>query len=238
MSTVAVFLAMGGAGAVAATHLGRNTVGTQQLKASSVTGPKVKDGSLTGADVNAASLGKVPGAAHADSAGSADRATTAGHADSAGRADDATHAQSAARADAATTAANATHATTADSATVASSLTAPEPVHLLNTNDEPKSLNVQVDSPLGFYRDHEGIVHFQGRFNPLVDTTMYGATIINEIPPELRPAQNEEFFGVSANASARISVYTDGAVEILGAKLGELMSLDGITWRPSTEPQA
>ncbi len=91
----------------------RNTVGTPQLKASAVTGAKVKDGTLTGADVNVASLGKVPAAAHADSAGSADRASTAGradsasHADSAANADNATRAESAARADTATTATNA-----------------------------------------------------------------------------------------------------------------------------------
>jgi hypothetical protein len=55
MSTIAVFLIIGGATAFAATHLG-NSVGTKQLKKNAVTGAKVKDGSLTGADVAAGSL--------------------------------------------------------------------------------------------------------------------------------------------------------------------------------------
>lgn len=56
MSTIAVFLIIGGATAFAATHLGKNSVGTKQLKKNAVTGAKVKDGSLTGADVAAGSL--------------------------------------------------------------------------------------------------------------------------------------------------------------------------------------
>lgn len=233
MSTVAVFFALGGAGAMAATHLGKNTVGNSQLKASAVTGAKVKDGTLTGADVNVASLGKVPAAARADSAGSADRAATAGHADSAGRADSATRADSAARADTATTAADANHATTADSATIASSLTAPEPVHLLNTNGEPKTQNIETYAPVGYYFDHEGVVHLQGRFKSLVDTTMFGAIVVAELPPALWPAQIEEFFGVAGTEAAKVVVYPDGAVEFGGVAKTDIVSLDGITWRPS-----
>jgi hypothetical protein len=50
MSSIAVFLVLGGATAFAATQLGKNTVGTKQLKKNAVTGVKVKDGSLTAAD--------------------------------------------------------------------------------------------------------------------------------------------------------------------------------------------
>ncbi len=92
MSTIAVFLVLGGATAVAASKLGKNSVGTKQLKANSVTAAKLKknavtekkvksnaitagkikdgavstakiqDGAVTGAKVQAATLGTVPSA--------------------------------------------------------------------------------------------------------------------------------------------------------------------------------
>lgn len=86
MSSLAVFLILGGATAIAAKQLGRHTVGTKQLKANAVTtakikkeavttkkirknavnGSKVKDASLTGADINLSTLGTVPSATNAN----------------------------------------------------------------------------------------------------------------------------------------------------------------------------
>jgi hypothetical protein len=93
MSSIAVFLVLGGATAIAAGQLGKNTVGTKQLKKNAVTTAKVKNeaitgvkiqkGTITGANVNAASLGKVPSAANADHAASADKATSAVNAEKA-----------------------------------------------------------------------------------------------------------------------------------------------------------
>lgn len=94
MSTIAVFLVLGGATAFAAGQLGKNTVGSKQLKKNAVTAAKlkknavtgskiakdaitaekIKNGSVTGAKVDTASLGTVPKAA------SAATATTAGSA--------------------------------------------------------------------------------------------------------------------------------------------------------------
>jgi hypothetical protein len=94
MSSLAVFLVLGGATAVAASQLGKKTVGTKQLKSNAVTtakikknavtskkikanavdGSKVKDGSLTGADINASTLGTVPNAANAANASNATNA--------------------------------------------------------------------------------------------------------------------------------------------------------------------
>ena len=78
MSTVAVFLALGGATAIAAGQLGKNSVGARQLKARSVTtgkvannainGTKVANHSLSGDDINVAALGTVPQATNAASA--------------------------------------------------------------------------------------------------------------------------------------------------------------------------
>lgn len=87
MSSIAVFLVLGGATAFAASQLGKNSVGSKQLKKNAVTaakikknaitgakikngavtGGKVKDGSLTGTDINVATLGTVPSAASANS---------------------------------------------------------------------------------------------------------------------------------------------------------------------------
>ena len=67
VSTLCLFLLLGGGMAFAASHLGKNSVGSKQLKKSSVstakikanavTGAKVKDGSLAGVDIQDGSLG-------------------------------------------------------------------------------------------------------------------------------------------------------------------------------------
>lgn len=86
MSSIAVFLVLGGATAFAAGQLGKNSVGKKQLKAgavttaklkknavttakiknNAVTGAKVKNGSLSGAEIDAATLGTVPNSATTD----------------------------------------------------------------------------------------------------------------------------------------------------------------------------
>jgi hypothetical protein len=65
-SSLALFLVLGGATAIAAHHLGKRTVGSAQLKNNAVTrakirknaviGSKIADGSITGRDVNASSM--------------------------------------------------------------------------------------------------------------------------------------------------------------------------------------
>ncbi len=68
MSSIAVFLVLGGGAAYAAGHLGKNSVGAKQLKNNAVTTAKIKNGAVTGAKVNLGSLGKVPSASNADNA--------------------------------------------------------------------------------------------------------------------------------------------------------------------------
>jgi hypothetical protein len=74
VSCLALFVALGGS--AYAFHLGKNSVGSKQLKKNSVTtakikkqavtAVKVKNGTLTGKQINASTLGKVPNAANAD----------------------------------------------------------------------------------------------------------------------------------------------------------------------------
>jgi hypothetical protein len=56
MSSIAVFLLIGGGAAFAASQLPKNSVGTKQLKKNAVIGSKVKNGSLEAADFKAGQL--------------------------------------------------------------------------------------------------------------------------------------------------------------------------------------
>jgi hypothetical protein len=81
VATLALVVAVGGTSAFAASQLGKNSVGPKQLKKNSVTtakvkkeaitAAKVKKGSLTGAQINASTLGTVPTAGNANTAGTA-----------------------------------------------------------------------------------------------------------------------------------------------------------------------
>ncbi|HXV05419.1 MAG TPA: chitin-binding domain-containing protein [Solirubrobacterales bacterium] len=77
MSSIAVFLLVGGGAAFAATQLPKNSVGTKQIKKNAVTTPKIKNGAVTGAKLKLSTLGKVPSAASADHATNADQAANA-----------------------------------------------------------------------------------------------------------------------------------------------------------------
>jgi hypothetical protein len=68
VATLALFIALSGATAFAATQLAKNSVGPKQLRKNAVTTAKIKNGAITGAKINASSLGPVPSAASADNA--------------------------------------------------------------------------------------------------------------------------------------------------------------------------
>lgn len=97
MATIAVFVALGGAG-YAAVKLPKNSVGTKQIKNNAITGAKIKDGAVTGEKIATASLGTVPSATAAKTAESAKSAETAKSATTAISATSAKTAESAATA--------------------------------------------------------------------------------------------------------------------------------------------
>lgn len=82
MSTVAVFLALGGATALATGQIAKNSVGSRQIKSGAVTtgkiannainGAKVASHSLEGSDLDLGKLGSVPNADFAARSGNAD----------------------------------------------------------------------------------------------------------------------------------------------------------------------
>jgi hypothetical protein len=79
VATLALFIAIGGASAFAASQLGKNSVGPKQLKKNAVTtakvkkeaitAAKIKKGTLTGTQINASTLGTVPSAVRAQNLG-------------------------------------------------------------------------------------------------------------------------------------------------------------------------
>ncbi len=100
MSSLAVFLVLGGATAFAATKIGskdlkagavktskiaKDAVTMAKIRNNSINGSKVVDGSLTGSDVNVATLGTVPKASEAVSAQSAGKAGNAQNANTVNR---------------------------------------------------------------------------------------------------------------------------------------------------------
>jgi hypothetical protein len=198
MSTIAVFLVIGGASAFAASQLAKNSVGTKQLKKNSVTAAKIKKNAITtakikkdavtGAKVNEATLETVP------------------------------------------------------SATLANSLAPMEATHIVGNPGEPQFENGAHNlgstgpfslNPVGFYKDHDGIVHLQG----IAETGSGGPAFVFTLPPGFRPAagkgiifetlkENAFFvFGGSTNIEG-----FDLSGKILGGSESPVV-LDGVTFR-------
>ncbi len=115
VSTLVLFLVIAGGTAFAAAKLGKNTVGTKQLKNNAVTTAKIKNGAVTGAKVNVSSLGTVPSATNATNAKSAEAAKTATSAKTAETAKSADSAKTANSALTSTDSVNAVNAKNADS---------------------------------------------------------------------------------------------------------------------------
>ena len=100
ISSIALFVALGGVGYAAATgsidgreiknnsvasrDIKNNSIAGRDVKTSGLTGSDVRADSLTGSDINESGLGKVPAASQADSATTANTASSADTANSAG----------------------------------------------------------------------------------------------------------------------------------------------------------
>ncbi len=172
MATIAVFIAIGGS-AYAATQLKKNSVGTKQIKNQAVTAAKIKNGAITGAQVKNGSLTGTQ--INASTLGSVPSATTATHAVNAGSSTSATHA------DSATTAAT------------AEAITPPEAMNLVGEPGEPsfgpgwENFRACSETPVGFYKDREGVVHLQGI------AQNGGSTLIFALPTGYAPKAPEVF---------------------------------------------
>jgi hypothetical protein len=131
---------------------------------------------------------------------------------------------------------------TVPSASIASALTPLEATHIVGAPGEPSfengSTNFSVPgAPLnlvGFYKDHDGIVHLQG-----VAQVGKGASIVSifTLPPGFRPAAGKlAIFEQSLEDAAVVggsSTFLEG-IDLSGKVAGieeELANLDGITFR-------
>jgi hypothetical protein len=252
-STVCLFLLLAGGSAYAATQVGKDSVGTLQLKKNAVATGKIRDGAVTGPKIDMSSLGAVPSAIHANSADSAKTAETAIRAGSATQADTATRADSASKADSAVkadtateadlaatatkaeTATSASTATSADIATMAESLAAPEATHHVGTAGEPSfesgfGNKFVGGAPAGFFKDRACFVHLVGQVEGP------SANFAFTLPASYRPAQ-EVFAAIAAAGpkAANLQVLPNGVVIPAQAGGGAgAFGLDGVSFVAAT----
>ena len=202
---LALFVALGGS-AYAASHLGKNSVGTKQLtknavttakiKKEAVTAAKVKKGALTGTQINASTLGTVPSAQNAQVA------------------------------------------------QTANALPPPEAWHLVGAPGEPnffgswKNSAESTAQSVGFFKDHEGIVHLRGQAIGGAGENLFA------LPPGFRPASGKFVGGFQVGCSGTLSCNDGtGEVSISGSGVGAsegfvsvppgatTFTLNGITFR-------
>lgn len=177
VSSLCLFLLLGGGAAVAA-GIGKNSVGTKQLKKNSVTTVKVKNGAITEAKIAAGAVTETKIAKGAVTASKiADGSLTGAQID----------ASTLGTVPSAHTASTASAAKVADTAGIAKSLTASEPWHLVGAPGEPKFSESWFSSatsygPVAFYKDQTGIVHLKGPAASAVS----GQEIFR-LPPGFRP---------------------------------------------------
>jgi hypothetical protein len=215
VATLALFIALAGGTAFAATQiLPKNSVGTEQIRDSSITGAKIAPGAITGADVISDSLGNVPGATHA---ATADHAAQAAHANSADHADSAGTATSAADA-----------AALGGTPAGGYAKRALEAEHVVGKPGQPPFENGCENffpgdiSEVGFYRDPMGVVHLRGY---AVGCTEDDSIFI--LPVGFRPAEGEFFAVANGNeSSGLIEVTAEGEVALFGGTKAGLSNVE------------
>jgi hypothetical protein len=132
---------------------------------------------------------------------------------------------------------------TVPSANVANSLTPPEAVHFVGTPGEPPfesgAHNFPGSPPItfgsvGFYKDHEGIVHLQG----IAETGNISPTFVFTLPPGFRPAAGKTFVAEQVKEAAAYIFGGSQSFEgidlsgkVFGLETENPVVLDGITFR-------
>ncbi len=195
--------------------LGKNSVGSKQLKKNAVTAAKikkeavtsakVKKHTLTGKNINLAKLGTVPSATNATNAGTA------------------------------------------------SALTPPEAVHYVGTAGQPPFASKASNVPpglieeefgpsvklrsVGFYKDHEGIVHLEG-LAAVEEVSGTVAPVVFQLPQGFRPAANTALTFPNVEGGGVVAVVGSGVNYQGHDYSGDVVlteegigSLNGITFR-------
>jgi hypothetical protein len=136
------------------------------------------------------------------------------------------------------------HAVSADTA---SALSPPEAIHLVGAPGEPPFLSGSMNGsaiapglnlpPVGFYKDHEGVVHLEGIAKAGTTGGASGIATVFNLPPGFRPQGGLNIFA-GIEGSAAFIAGTNVAFETLSFNGGdvaapeeELVVLSGITFR-------
>jgi hypothetical protein len=140
---------------------------------------------------------------------------------------------------------------TVPSARTASELTAPEALHVVGSPGEPSFLDGTVTRPpekgvsfhpVGFYKDHEGIVHLEGLANVGAGADPIEGLLFS-LPPGYRPGQGISLVFPNVEEEESISILgtgvSAGGKDLSGdvyatAGKGTIASLSGITFRPES----
>jgi hypothetical protein len=200
-----------GKNSVGAKQLKNGAVATAKIKKEAVTGKKVKKHTLTGKNINLKELGTVPSAT------------------------------------------NATNAVSATTAGTASALTPTEAIHYVGTPGQPPFIdgsNISASEleeggitgvtlrTVGFYKDHEGIVHLEG------DASVGSGSpypIVFALPPGFRPAAKTALTFPNVEGEQSIAIVGSGVsyeghdysgdVVLVTEGSDNAASLNGITFR-------
>jgi hypothetical protein len=222
MSSIAVFLVLGGATALAAGQLGKNSVGSKQLKKNAVTAAKIKKNAVTSEKLK---QGAVTTSKVADGAVTTSKIPN----------DAVTGAQ-----------VNEATLSTVPSAAIANAIPPAEATHLVGAPGEPPFENGSSTltagglnfAPVGFYKDHEGIVHLTGFAT--VGEAATPLTPIFTLPPGYRPAAGTiaafemvSDASVVVGGSGAFAEGTDLNGKVAGAKT-KPAALEGITFRAAS----
>jgi hypothetical protein len=132
---------------------------------------------------------------------------------------------------------------TVPSAGIASALTPPEAVHIVGAPGEPafengahnlSSTGPIILNPVGFWKDHDGVVHLQG----IAETGKTSPSFVFALPPGFRPAagkaiiteQVKEAGGFIFGGNTNLEGF-DLSGKVLGLETENAVVLDGVTFR-------
>jgi hypothetical protein len=132
---------------------------------------------------------------------------------------------------------------TVPSANLANSLSPLEAVHLVGAPGEPAFENGSHNfgstgpfalNPVGFYKDHEGIVHLQG----IAETGKTSPSFVFTLPPGFRPASGKTIITEQVNEAGGFifgsNINLEGfdlSGKVLGLETENAVVLDGVTFR-------
>jgi hypothetical protein len=207
ISTLCLFLVLGGATAIAATQLGKNSVGPKQIRNGAVTGPKIKRSSIEATKLTPLAISTLDGQRGPKGAKGARGAAGAKGA----------------------TGARGERGATGPQGTFAE----PEPLRVVGQPGQPtfgfgwENHNPGSRPLAAFYLDRQGIVHLQGQ----VKRTGGSGIEIFVLPAGYAPERQQTFAAVGNNGSfAVVAVEPDGKVKFADGD-PSILYLNGITWR-------